>query len=318
MPAPNPAHAASLYEKLDIIPGLLSMMGAGIYAAVAGPFRSTWGADTYRHHITHSLVRKMCSRFTTAQLQYLNPPFGVFYSKWCAANSVTPNIISLPNNCKAFWVGSPSAAYTVLYIHGGGFSLDGDDTHLNFWHSVQTSLLDAGKDVAFLFMEYTLVPHGTYPLQFRECADLLKYTLDTLGKRPSELILAGDSAGGNMALALLSHIMHASGDAAEIKLSEPLKALVLVAPWVSFRTDWPSATKNAYKDIITAATGGKWGADYLGGKPTTPYAEALEAPVGWWKDASKYVEGIVSVCGADEMLVDPIEEWVKRYKVCIR
>ena len=43
--------------------------------------------------------------------------------------------------------------------------------------------------------------------------------------------------------------------------------------------------------------------------------KALTAPTGWWKDAEKSVEGIISVCGTDEMLVDPIEEWVKVYKV---
>lgn len=314
MPAPNPAYAASLYEKLDIIPGLFSMMGAGVYAAIAGPFRGDWGADTYKHHITHALVRKMCVRFSTAQLQYINPPFGVFYEKWCKANNIAPDVVELKGNCKAFWMGDKSANYTVVYFHGGGFSLDGDDTVLQYWNGVQKDLASASKSVSFLFVEYTLVPHGTYPVQFQEGVEALSYVLNTVGKKPGEIILAGDSAGGNMSLALLSHLMHPSPDAPEVKLSEPLKALVLVAPWVSFRTDWPSAKRNAYKDIIEADSGKKWGLDYLSGKPTTPYAEALEAPTGWWKDAGKYVDGIISVCGSDEMLVDPIEEWVKRYK----
>jgi hypothetical protein len=120
-----------------------------------------------------------------------------------------------------------------------------------------------------------------------------------------------------MSLAVLSHIMHPSPDAPAISISSPLKALILVAPWVSFRTDWPSATRNKYKDIIEAGIGGKWGTDYLGGKPSTPYVEALNAPTGWWKDAEKSVEGIISVCGTDEMLVDPIEEWVRVYNVSI-
>ena len=317
MPAPNPAYGATLYEKLDILPGLVSMLGAGVYAALAGPFRGTWGADTYKHHITHALVRKMCVRFSTAQLQYLTPPFGVFYDKWCAVNNIAPDVVELKGNCKVFWMGEKSAKYTVIYFHGGGFSLDGDDTHIKYWNSVQKDLASANKSVSFLFVEYTLVPHGTYPIQFQEGVEALSYVLNTVGKKPSEIILAGDSAGGNMSLAVLSHIMHPSPDAPEIKISEPLKALVLIAPWVSFRIDWPSGKRNAYKDIIEAGIGRKWGLEYLGGKSTTPYAEALAAPVGWWKDAEKSVEGIISVCGSDEMLVDPIEEWVKLYKVSI-
>lgn len=320
MPAPNPAYGASLYEKLDLVPGLLSLLGAGVYAAIAAPFRGDWGADTYGHHIAHSVVRKMCARFTTAQLQFINPPFGVFYAKWCKANNITPEVVELgaggAEACKGFWMGDKSAKYTVIYFHGGGFSLDGDDTHLKYWNGVQKDLASAEKSVSFLFVEYTLVPHGTYPVQFQEGVAALQYVLETVGKKPSEIVLSGDSAGGNMSLALLSHLMHPSPDAPEVKIQEPLKALVLVAPWVSFRTDWPSGKKNAYKDIIFADVGRKWGLDYLGGKESTPYAEALTAPDGWWKDAGKYAEGIISVCGSDEMLVDPIGEWVKKYKVC--
>jgi acetyl esterase/lipase len=186
MPPPNPAYAASLYEKLDIVPGLVSMLGAGVYAALAGPFRGTWGADTYTHHITHSLIRKMVVRFSTAQLQYLNPPFSVFYTKWCSANGITPNVDSLPSGCKVFWMGAREAKYTVVYFHGGGFSLDGDDTHIKYWNGVQKELAAAEKSVSFLFVEYTLVPHGTYPVQFKEGVEALEYVLDTVGKKPGE------------------------------------------------------------------------------------------------------------------------------------
>lgn len=316
MPAPNPAHQASLLDKLDLLPGLLSTLSSALYAALAGPFRGSSGADTYTHHITHALVRKMCSRFSTAQLQYLNPPFGVFYAKWCAANHVAPDVVDLKEGgCKAFWMGDRDAKYTVIYYHGGGFSLDGDDTHIAYWKGVQEELAASGKSVSWLFVEYTLVPHGTYPVQFQEGVDALRYVLDTVGKKPSEVILAGDSAGGNMCLAVLSHLMHPSPDVEEVKMAEPLKGLVLVAPWVSFRTDWDSGKRNANKDIIEAGIGKKWGEDYLGLKASTPYAEALTAPVGWWKGAEGTVEGIISTAGRDEMLVDPIEEWVKVYKV---
>jgi hypothetical protein len=48
----------------------LFAVGAALYAAISGPFRGDQGADTYKHHITHSLVRKMVTRLNTAQLQY--------------------------------------------------------------------------------------------------------------------------------------------------------------------------------------------------------------------------------------------------------
>ena len=50
---------------------MLLIVGAALYAAVTGPFRGDWGADTYKHHITHALVRKLVTRFNRAQLQYV-------------------------------------------------------------------------------------------------------------------------------------------------------------------------------------------------------------------------------------------------------
>jgi acetyl esterase/lipase len=197
---------------------------------------------------------------------------------------------------------------------GGGFSLDGSPDHLNWWAGqVQTELKDANKSSAFLFVEYTLVPHGTYPVQFKEGVESLDYVINDLKHSPSDVILAGDSAGGNMCLAVLSHIMHPSPDVPTLNLKGKLKGLVLVAPWVSFSTNFASTKKNAHKDIINGSVGEKWSADYMAGKEVTPYANALVAESDWWKNPA--VEHILCVAGADEMLLDAITEWVDKYKV---
>jgi len=246
------------------------------------------------------------------QHRYIAPPFETVYQSFCKSKQVEPDIVTLKSGTKAFWVGEKTATNIVIYFHGGGFSMDGGEEHFNFWLNVQRDLAKANKSIAFLYLAYTLVPHQTYPAQFREGVEALNYVLNDLGRFPSDIILAGDSAGGNMCLALLSHLSHPSPDVPEVKIDSKLKALVLVAPWVSFSTDWPSAHRNRYKDIITSTSGAKWGSDYLGGQRTSPYAEALEAPASWWEDAK--VEQLLCVAGADEMLVDPINEWVKKYK----
>ena len=201
----------------------------------------------------------------------------------------------------------------LTFVLGGGFSLDGGDEHLTFWSKVKQDLAEANKSVSFLFVAYTLVPLGTYPTQFREGVEALDYVLNDLGRFPSDILLAGDSAGGNMCLAVLSHLSHPSPDVPELKIDSKLKALVLVAPWVSFKTEWPSMHRNLYKDFMTPAAGRKWSVDYLAGRPTSPYAEALEAPANWWEGAK--VEQLLCVAGSDEMLVDPINQWIEKYKV---
>lgn len=243
--------------------------------------------------------------------------------------------MKLKSGCTASWIGDyKTAKYVCVYYHGrvynpdialpdgeahvllgGGFSLDADDTYIQYWNSVQDDLKTSNLPVAFLFLEYTLVPHATYPTQIIQAVEALQYVLTDLKRPASEVLLGGDSAGGNMCLAVLSHLMHPSPELPELKLvdGDKLKAIVLVAPWVSFNLDWPSEERNRYKDIVSSYAGGKWSNDYMAGKAASPYSEALLAPADWWKDSK--VEQMLCVCGADEILVDAISKWVEKYKV---
>ena len=77
--------------------------------------------------------------------------------------------------------------------------MDGGPEHFDWWcGQVQEDLKAADKSTAFLFVEYTLVPHATYPVQFKEAVEALDYVVNDLKRSPSDVILAGDSAGGNM------------------------------------------------------------------------------------------------------------------------
>ncbi|EXJ72761.1 uncharacterized protein A1O5_03908 [Cladophialophora psammophila CBS 110553] len=310
-----PIHQVSLLEKLDVFPGLLSLVGTAVYTAVAAPFRGDSGAHTYKQHISYAVVRKMMKRFSTLQLQYIGAPFSTIYEKWCKDAGVTPEFVTLKSGCKAFWVGDPSTAnYVCVYYHGGGFSLDGDDTHIKFWHGVQNDLKANNVSIAFLFLEYSLVPHATYPKPIYEAIEAVKYVMEDLKRPASEIMLAGDSAGGNMCLGVLSQIMHPYSEFPELKLAdgEKLKGIMAVAPWTSFNLDWESEKRNRHRDIVTTHAGGKWSGDYLAGQPTTPFAEPLTAPAEWWKDAK--VEHFLVVSGGNEILHDSIGAWVEKYK----
>lgn len=193
--------------------------------------------------------------------------------------------------------------------------MEGDENHLKCWHAIQQDAASAGKDFAIFYLEYTLTPHATYPHQIIESVEALQYVLNDLGRSASEVILGGDSAGGNLSLAILSHLSHPMEGVPKVTIDKPLKALVLLAPWVSFRTDLDSHTRNQYKDLISTPVGTMWSNDYLNGKESTPYAEALRAPAEWWKDAK--VEQVMVTAGADEILVDPISLWVEKFKVSL-
>lgn len=203
----------------------------------------------------------------------------------------------------------------VVYFHGGGFSLDGGPEHLNFWGNIVGSLnADSPQSVAILFLAYTLVPYATYPTQIREAVEILEHLIQDMSRSPSTISLGGDSAGANMCVAILSHLLHPCPELPSLSVKEPLNSLVLIGPWVSFRLDFESGEYNAARDIISISDGRKWSTAYLNGASSTPYAEALSADQGWWKGAETRVEHVLCVAGSDELLIDAIKIWVERYK----
>lgn len=191
--------------------------------------------------------------------------------------------------------------------------MGGDDGHLIYWHSVQKELATSGKSLSFLYVAYSLAPQVSYPGQLCECVEALEYLLDGCGRKPSEILLAGDSAGANMVLAILSHLSHPAPDATPIQLDQPVKAAILCSPWVSFSIDWPSIKKNAHKDILWAPYELIWASNYMGGRDLDNYSEPIRTDTKWWEKVR--VEQLLCVAGADEAFVDQIDAFMKVYMV---
>lgn len=172
-------------------------------------------------------------------------------------------------------------------------------------------------------LSYTLAPHGTYPHQLRQAVELLRYTITFLHRNPANITLGGDSAGANLAIGVLSHLLHPHPEIERLDLrqlveggKEPkLGAAILLAPWVSFSNDWPSTQKNRYKDLVSPVVGDLWWMSFLGGRPRDAYNEPLAAEEGWWNRLEGVVKEVLIVGGGDEILIDSIKELARRYEV---
>jgi epsilon-lactone hydrolase len=103
----------------------------------------------------------------------------------------------------------------VLYLHGGTYV-----TEIAAWHWVLISrMADAGCRVEVPI--YGLAPEHTYREAFPFLTEVYRELLEDI--RPERVLLAGDSAGGGLALAL-AQTLTGSG------LPEPAR-LVLISPW---------------------------------------------------------------------------------------
>jgi epsilon-lactone hydrolase len=85
---------------------------------------------------------------------------------------------------------------TVLYLHGGGYSFY-PQAYANFIAMI--TLVAKSRTFA---LDYRLTPENRFPAQLEDALFAYRWLLEN-GADPDSLILAGDSAGANLALALL-------------------------------------------------------------------------------------------------------------------
>ncbi|CAI7657733.1 unnamed protein product [Penicillium discolor] len=190
--------------------------------------------------------------------------------------------------------------------------MDATEPYLYFWQKIQSQIADAGIETAWFHSTYTLTPHTAYPSQVGEAVETLRYILEDIGRSPGEVLIAGDSAGGNLCLGILSHLKHRLGDIPELITNGPLKGVILLSPWVSFSHDWPTMILNENRDIDARDVTSRWSQLYLNGQPSNNFVEPGAASEKWWDDIQ--VEQTLVLAGAHEVLLDPIKAWFSKFE----
>ncbi|MEX0364446.1 MAG: alpha/beta hydrolase [Ruegeria sp.] len=86
---------------------------------------------------------------------------------------------------------------TVVYYHGGGFVVGGLDSHDDVCAEI---CVQTGYRV--VAVDYRLCPEFRHPAQFEDCWTATEWAATEFG---DPLVLAGDSAGGNLAACVAHH-----------------------------------------------------------------------------------------------------------------
>lgn len=131
-----------------------------------------------------------------------------------------------------------------------------------------------------------------------------------------QIIVAGDSAGANLALALMSHLSHPHPNVAPIAplvQSQQLRGLFLISPWVTFASTADSVRRNADKDYLQVAYLHVASSQYLGGQELDNYNTPLDADPKWW--TALPVQAVRVVSGASEVFSDDMKKLVGKLKV---
>ena len=147
----------------------------------------------------------------------------------------------------------------VYHLHGGAFILQSANP-LDPTAVIGKGLLKYSETVLrVLSVEYRRSSHKPFEIASPFPAALLdaiagyNYLVSTLGFSPSDIVLVGDSAGGNLALALIRYLTEHQGSPG-VQLPGPPGHLVLLSPWAdlskSHETPGSSAIKNRTSDYI--------------------------------------------------------------------
>jgi acetyl esterase/lipase len=142
------------------------------------------------------------------------------------------------NGVPAEWMIPPDAPAdrAVLFLHGGAYCLCSVNTH----RSLATEIAKAAR-MRVLSIDYRLAPENPFPAALEDSVNAY-HALLYMGTSPGKIAVAGDSAGGGLALALLISLRDAGA---------PLPAAaVCISPWTDLSLSGESMTANARKDVI--------------------------------------------------------------------
>ncbi|GAA97048.1 uncharacterized protein L969DRAFT_105609 [Mixia osmundae IAM 14324] len=166
---------------------------------------------------------------------------------------------------------SVSAVYRGNVIAEMGYALLGRNPTKYVDSSTARNLIKYDSVDACISVEYRSVNRGCFPTQLVDALSAYNHLVDVKGIDAKRIVLCGDSAGANLALALTRYLRD------EGVLPMP-RGLFLLSPWVDMSWAWPEGPKQGEEpsgfgyaeDIIDMNTAGKYCINNFVGAANSP------------------------------------------------
>ncbi len=182
-------------------------------------------------------------------------------------------------------------AHRVLYLHGGGYEIGSPSSHRGIAAHLSKS---AGAPV--FVPAYRLAPEHPYPAGLDDALTAFR-ALRTAGHQAQHIAVAGDSAGGGLAMALLLRLREAGEDLPG--------SVGLISPWLDLTCSAPAVMGNAASDLLLDARWLPIAANGYGGPVDAPDLRPLEADLTG-------LPPLHVIAGGAEVLVDDADRIVER------
>lgn len=149
---------------------------------------------------------------------------------------------------RAFWLTNTYEArelpnrFVMLYLHGGGFALSSSAMYVEALLRIMALAWQRsahGASLECVTLEYDLTPHARFPVALLQALRCYAHLVEVKRVDPARIVLAGDSAGGNLVMSMLLVL---SGQTRRADVCErnwtmlPMPArAILVSPWLDLR-----------------------------------------------------------------------------------
>jgi epsilon-lactone hydrolase len=183
----------------------------------------------------------------------------------------------------------------ILFLHGGGFVAGSSALYRHV-----TWRFAAAARARVLSVDYRLAPEHPFPAALDDAVNVYRWLLSE-GAEAHHVAVMGDSAGGNLAFAMLLK-------ARDETLPLP-GAVVGLSPWLDLALTGPSFRLNAEADpMLNADNASKLVRDYLNGAdPLAPHASPL------YGDLAGLPPALIQV-GSDEIIRDDAVRMAERMR----
>ena len=196
------------------------------------------------------------------------------------------------NDVNGIWC-TPAGAHpkaAILYLHGGGYVLGSPHAYRHF-----AGQIAARSKAAVFIAQYRLAPEHAFPAALDDAKAAYRGLVES-GARA--IAIVGDSAGGGLALGLLSAVAS--------ERVTPVAAVVM-SPWTDLALTGGSLEDRAEEDpLLTKEMLSKTGASYLRGHdPRDPLASPLYGDLAGRPPIQLHV-------GTSEILLDDSRRYAER------
>ena len=130
----------------------------------------------------------------------------------------------------------------MLFYHGGGFVIGNIETHASFCAEIARTL-----DIPVISVDYRLAPENPWPAAPDDCEAAARWVAGSpadLGRKVTSLVVAGDSAGGNLAIVTAMALRDAPA-------AVPVIAQFPIYPATDASKDYPSYATFAEGFLLT-------------------------------------------------------------------